>query len=377
MRESKTWVEVSSKALRHNVRQIKRLASPAACMAVVKSNAYGHGLLETARAVADDVDAFAVDSADEGMALRAAGIRKPVVVLGYTRHGRMADAMRHDLSLTVSDELSVRCAARVACARYPARLHLKMETGLYRQGANEQDLPRILNVIKRARFVVLEGLSTHYANIEDTRDDAYAKKQLTRFIRVREAVRAHGFEPRWCHTACSAAAILYPQTHFNMVRLGVALYGLWPSHVTLVSARALGRQLDLRPALTWKTIVAQVKRVPRGESVGYGLTEQMKRETMIVVLPIGYWDGYDRGFSRQSEVLIRGRRCRILGRIFMNMCVADVTELPHVRVEDGVVLLGRQKNETVTAEELAEKIDTINYEIVTRINPMIPRITIK
>ncbi len=376
MNRVKTWVEVSSQALRHNVGEIKRLTTPAAIMAVVKSNSYGHGLLEVAHAVNEDVDAFGVDSIDEGMLLRQHDYQLPVVILGYLRCDRVTEAVRHDLSFTVYDAVSVKHAACAGSRLHPARLHLKIETGLHRQGMHEDQLASILRIIRRERYVAVEGISTHYANVEDARDDSYAQKQLERFTRACTMTQSMGFEPRWRHTACSAAAILYPATHFNMIRLGIALYGLWPSQTALVHARALGRRLALRPAMTWKTIVAQVKRVSRGTPVGYGLSEKLKRDSVIAVLPVGYADGYDRGFSRQSEVLIHGKRCRIIGRVCMNMCVADVTDISRVRTEDVVVLLGRQKTDRITADELAEKIGTINYEIVNRVNPLISRIVV-
>lgn len=377
MKRAKTWVEVSRSALQHNIQQIKRLVTPSSVMAVVKSNAYGHGLLEVAHAVEKDADFFGVDSVDEGLSLRHKGVTKPILILGYTLHERVRDAVQGNLALTAYDAETIRCAARVTSRKHPARLHLKVETGLHRQGVDEKELVRLLRLMKRERFVELDGLSTHYANIEDTRDDGYAKQQLERFEHACETAQQMGCEPRWRHTACSAAAMLYPETRFNLVRLGIVMYGLWPSQTTMVSARSLGRRADLRPALAWKTHIAQVKRVKKGEPISYGLTERVKRDSLIAVLPVGYWDGYDRGFSRQAEVLVRGHRCRILGRVCMNMCVADVTDAPRARVEDEVVLLGKQGREEVTADELAEKIGTINYEIVTRINPQLPRIVVK
>ena len=190
-------------------------------------------------------------------------------------------------------------------------------------------------------------------------------------------LKSEGIDPPWKHTACSAAAILYPQTYFNLARIGIAMYGLWPSKETLAVAKREKRVISLVPALTWKTVVAQIKKVKKGAPVSYGLTERVTRDSRLAILPVGYWDGYDRrGLSQTGQALIRGHRCKIVGRICMNMCVADVTDVPGIKAEDEVVLLGRQKRAVIAAEDLASKIGTINYEVVTRINPQIPRIVV-
>ncbi len=219
-------------------------------------------------------------------------------------------------------------------------------------------------------------MSTHYANIEDTTDHSYAMSQLNRFNAMVRAFEMEGIVSKEKHTACSAAALLYPQTYFTMVRAGIALYGLWPSKETRVSVANSGKKITLHPALSWKTLIAQVKTLPKGASVSYGLTERLTRDSKIAVIPVGYWDGFDRRFASIGHALVRGRRAKVLGRICMNMCVVDVTDIPGIRVEDDVVMIGRQKKETLTAEDLATAIGTINYEIVTRINPLTPRVLV-
>lgn len=373
----KTWVEISLSRLIRNLREIKRLVAPSAVMAVVKANAYGHGLVKVARALASEADWFGVDQINEALELRRGGIKKPILIMGYTRHVRVEDAVRHDVSFVAYDRATVRAAAQAATKKHPARVHLKIETGLHRQGASVEDALVLAKAMAREPHVIVEGASTHFANIEDTRDDAYAMKQLSRFNGALASLKKIGHEPAWKHAACSAAAILYPDTRFNLSRAGIAMYGLWPSQTTLVSAQSLAHSPILEPALSWKTVVAQVKHVPRNEPVSYGLTERVKRNSVIAVLPVGYWDGYDRDLSRQGEVLVHGHRCRIIGRVCMNMCVADVTDVPRVRAEDEVVLLGQQNNEEISAEEIAEKIGTINYEILARINPLLKRIFVE
>ncbi len=353
-------------------------------MAVVKSNAYGHGLVETAQ-IADKAGAawFGVDSVDEGIRLRKNRMTKPILVLGYTRNDRLKDCVDNGLSFVVYNQETVRALRALQLPKLGKRpskktraafVHMKIETGTTRQGVAGAELRSLVRALKRTSGVVIEGATTHYANIEDTTDSKYAELQLKRFHQALALMRDEGVDPPWKHTACSAAAILFPDTHFNVARVGIAMYGLWPSKETRAVAQRTRSGLELKPVLTWKTVVAQVKSVKKGTHVSYGLTERVTRNARLAILPIGYWDGFDRGLSSTGQVLIRGHRCKVVGRVCMNMCVVDVTDVPNVRVEDEVVLLGRQKDDVITAEDIASKIGTINYEVVTRINPLISRI---
>ena len=372
----KTWVEISRSALTQNVKAFRRyLGSKVSVMAVVKSNAYGHGLVETAK-IADRAGAswFGVDNVDEGIALRRSGIKKPILVLGVTRNDRLRDCVANDLSFVI---YNLETARHLTCLRLTGRrgsvanVHIKIETGTTRQGIEGENLRRLARLLKKTQGVVIQGASTHYANIEEPTDSSYAKDQLRRFTEGIALLQAEGIDPPLLHTACSAAAILFPDTYFNLARVGISMYGLWPSEETRASA--IHSSLRLTPALTWKTVIAQVKRVSKGTPVSYGLTERTTRASKLAILPIGYWDGYDRGLSSIGHVLIRGRRCKIIGRVCMNMCVVDVTDVPRIRVEDEVVLLGRQRGEEITAQDIASKLGTIHYEVVTRINPLITR----
>jgi alanine racemase len=384
-RGKKTWVEISRSALTHNIKSFKRhVGSKTALMVVVKSNAYGHGLRETAQ-IANQAGAawFGVDNVDEGLELRRAGITKPILILGYTLNARLRDCVENSLSFVVYNLETAAALKRLhlkPVSRHPAKnskaafVHLKIETGTSRQGVAGSELKRLVRSLKKIPGVVIEGMSTHYANIEDTTDSSFSELQLKRFEEAVELLKNEGVEPPWKHTACSAAAILYPRTYFNLARLGIAMYGLWPSRETLAVAKREKRVLTLKPAMTWKTVVAQIKRTHRGTPVSYGLTEAVTRDSKLAIVPVGYWDGYDRrGMSHVGQVLIRGKRCKIIGRVCMNMCVVDVTDVPGVKPEDEVVLLGAQRRQMITAEEIAAKLDTINYEVVTRINPLLPR----
>jgi len=227
--------------------------------------------------------------------------------------------------------------------------------------------------VKGSGNLVLEGLSTHFANIEDTLNHEFARLQIERF---NAAVRcAEGIAGRipLVHTACTAAALLFPSTHFTMLRTGIGLYGLWPSRETLLSVREKGVPVDFHPVLTWKTKVVQIKWLPEGSYVGYGCSYRTTRRTLLGVLPVGYADGYDRALGNRAHVLVRGRRAPVIGRICMNLCMIDLTDVPGVRLEDEVVLLGSGEDERITAEVMGEWAGTINYEIVTRISPLLPR----
>jgi alanine racemase len=374
---AKTWIEISASTLRQNFRSVRRLVAPARVMAVVKANAYGHGLEEVAAICAEEgADWFGVDRVEEALALREAGIRASILVLGYTTPDGMKAAVKNDISLTVYTNDMVKAAERAAAGLRRANLHVKVETGLHRQGAEGKELAAMLKLVKASPRLRLEGLSTHFANIEDTSDPSFAQSQLERFAEADALVEKTGLIPTVRHTACSAAALVYPETRFNLIRLGISLYGMWSSELTELAMRATN--VRLKPALTWKTQIAQVKAVKKGDPVSYGLTERMPTDGRIAVLPIGYYDGFDRvAMSSKGEVLIGGKRCKVVGRICMNMCMVDVSQVRSAKAGDEVVLIGSQGKETIRAEELAMRAGTIQYEIVARLNPLIEKHLVK
>jgi alanine racemase len=371
-----TWVELSRAALRHNLAAIKARVVPAAVMAVVKGNAYGHGQREVAEALRDTAEWFGVNALHEAQALRDDGHTVPILILGALHPEQVQAMVCGDFRQVIYDVASLELLGAAAERNgRMARVHLKVETGTNRQGVQGEELARLATAARRHPLVELEGLYTHYANIEEAGDFGYAAHQFARFEREVRSVEAGGAVPVK-HTACSAAAILYPQTHFNLIRLGISLYGLWPSEETRRAACVAERALTLTPALSWKCRVAQVKELAEGEAVGYGCTFRTERPTRLAVLPVGYYEGFDRGLSNNGEVLIRGRRAPIAGRVCMNMSMVDVTEIPGVRAGDEAVLIGRQGEDELTAEEMAARIDTINYEVVTRIGASVPRVLV-
>lgn len=371
--EAPSWVEIRRDALTHNLEVFRHLAGPdRQVMLVVKANAYGHGMVPVARLGLDaGANWLAVFTIAEALALREAGIAAPVLVLGPTPPAAFGWAAREQVRLTVAS----RAALDEVVAARPAGLavHVKVETGTNRQGFSEDDLPS-LQALRDLAGVAVEGAYTHFADIEDTTDHSYARQQLACFQERVAALKAAGIVPQLLHTACSAATLLFPETYFDLVRVGVSAYGLWPSKETLVSARQAGRQAgQLEPVMTWKTRIAQVKSVPAGQTVGYGRTFKTTRLTRLAILPVGYANGYDRRLSNSAHVLVRGQRARLAGRVMMNMIAVDVTDVAGAAAGDEVVLFGAQGDEQITAGELADWIGTIHYEVVTRAEPGAPR----
>ena len=367
------WVELDRAAPEHNLRQLRAGAAPGviAC-AVIKSNAYGHGAAQIA-SLLPSAEWFGVNSLEEGLELRQAGVAKPILLLGHVPLADLGAAVEADLGLTVYNRETIERLSGSTLPR-PARIHVKVDTGTARQGVMPDMLEAFLQLVKRSGNIRLEGISTHYANIEDTLNHEYAELQIARFASALEVVDRTVGRPPFIHTACTAAALLFSSTHFTMLRSGIGLYGLWPSRETLLAAREKGGAVsDFRPALTWKTRLVQVKQIPEGSYVGYGCSYKTMRDTTLGVLPVGYADGYDRALGNRAHVLIRGRRAPVIGRICMNLCMVDLTDVPGTKLEDEVVLLGESGGERISAETMGEWAGTINYEIVARISPLLPR----
>lgn len=346
-------------------------------MPVVKSDAYGHGLSLVVRALLDDgVRWFGVNSLEEGLAVREVASAARILVLGYVPPQRFARAIGADLDLTITNPEEIPTLDETALGSgRRARVHIKVETGTHRRGVPPEDFGALAEAARRATALDWVGISTHFANIEDTINHAYAEEQLERFREADHALAGLGMRFVIRHTACTAATLLFPETHFDLVRVGIGLYGLWPSRETLLSFRLREKHpVTLRPCMTWKTRIVQLKPVRAGSFVGYGRTYRTTVDSRIAVLPVGYYEGYDRKLSNAAHVLIRDRRAPVRGRVCMNMSLVDVTHIPDVAVGDEVVLLGRQAEETLSADDLAAWAGTINYEIVSRIHPSIPRI---
>lgn len=379
--EHLTWVEVSKSAILNNIEVARQSVTPKAkIMAVIKANAYGHGLCEVAEIAesSPDIFYFGVNSIHEALKLRNAKIKKPILVLGYVPLSALKDAVIHDISLvTYNIETINKLQEMAAKYKKDAKIHIKVETGLHRQGVNPEKLEEFCKLVKSKKNIIVEGMSTHYANIEDTTEHSYAKEQIENFNAAYETLKRCGIDIKYRHTACTAATMLFPEIHFEMIRFGIGLYGMWPSKETKISAYERKRgEFNLKPALTWKTRIAQVKQVEANSFIGYGCSDFVTQKSKIAILPVGYYDGYDRKLSNVGYVLVHGKRAPLRGRICMNMCIIDVTNIENVMPEDEVILLGADGEDAVSAETIAAKIGTINYEVVTRINEGIPRIVV-
>ncbi len=358
-------IEVDRSALVHNMEILRRIVAPASrTMAVVKANAYGHGLLHAAEAfLAGGADMLGVHSVPELHQLRTGGISAPVLVLGPATAQEVLVTTGPNTAYTVGSLDMLRDLARLTV---PVAVHLKVETGVNRQGITERELDEALAIIRGGDNLDLAGLSSHFADIEDTTDHSFADKQMERFEAYRRRLSEAGYPDLDHHMSCSAAALLWDRTHRSVARVGISAYGIWPSRETLVSVRQRGRpELDLQPALTWKVRIAQIREVPAGETVGYGRTWKAMTDSRIAVLPVGYADGWPRALSGRCHVLIDGKRAPLVGRICMNLCMADVTHISGARAGGDAVLLGRQGDETITAEMLAGYLGTIPYEVLT------------
>ncbi|MBI4157317.1 alanine racemase [Candidatus Woesebacteria bacterium] len=372
----RTWIEISKKDLLSNLLVLKRRVGRAKVASVVKANAYGHGLREVASILKGKTDLFAVDSYDEAKSVKEVAVNNPILILGYVPRFLLKEVIDEGFSFVVYN-LEILKKIDALSLNKKAKIHLKIETGLNRQGIGEEDLLKILLFIKKKKekFEV-KGISTHFANIEDTLDPSFAKFQLTNFKKALKMVRSYGFNPKYVHTAASAGAILYPETHLNMVRVGISLYGIWPSRETKIIAKSKKTKIVLKPVLSWKSVIAQTKNLAKGDSVGYGRAWIASRKSKIAVVPVGYADGLDRKLSNTGRVIIRGKSAPIIGRVAMNMIMIDVTEIPKVSLEDEVIIVGTQGKQEILVEEIAEKIGTINYEVLSRINPNLPRIIV-
>lgn len=360
-------VIISKSALLHNLRAFRRAIGDVWVMAVVKSNAYGHGMIPMAQAVEGLTDWFGVVSGSEALVLRKAGIKKPILVLSFYDSNQIVELVKHKISLAVYDLKQAQAISAAAKKfKITANIHLKVDTGTSRLGIFSPAVVSFVEKLLHLPNIKIEGVFSHFAASEENLDFTF--KQDVWFSSVIEELEWRGGDPIQ-HIACTAASVVAPKSRHCMVRLGIGLYGLWPS----IQAQKRAN-FALKPALGWQTGVIQVKDLLKGANVGYGLSYKTKRPTKLAILPVGYFDGYDRKLSNQGEVLIGGKRCKVLGRVCMNLIMVDVTDVTNVKIGDTAVLIGRQGREEITADELAKKIGTINYEVVTRINPLIPRI---
>lgn len=370
--ERPTWVEIDLSAIGNNTRRLKSLVGPRVrLLATLKADAYGHGALKVARTVLHNgASMLGVATVSEAAPLRNAGISAPILVFGYVPLWQMREAVRLNLTVTLYALESARALSRAALALGQImKIYVKIDTGMGRLGVRAEQIGEILTLLQEIVAlpgIELEGIYTHFA-MADTQDLTHARMQLARFQDVLRVVEAQHLRPPLVHAANSAATLRLPEAHFDMVRPGIALYGMDPSTEVRLPE-------GFRPALSFKTQVAQVKVIPAGECISYSCTYTTDRPTRVAVLPVGYADGFRRAPANWGTVLIHGQEAPLLGRICMDQCMVDVSHIPQVRMGDEVVLIGRQGTATLSAEQVAQRLGTINYEVVAEILARVPRV---
>jgi alanine racemase len=367
-----TWVEIDLEAVAANVRRVQELVGPnVEICAVLKADGYGHGAVSIARtAINNGVRVLAVACVAEAVTLRRAAIDAPILVLGYTPAWQARDTLRHDITATVYDLDVARALSQAAAdLNRPARVHVKVDTGMGRLGLLPQEVLPFVQQLVTIPGLEVQGLFTHFS-VADSLDPehlAHTQRQLAEFQAVLAQLTEAGLKPPLVHAANSAAMLAHPSSRFDMVRLGIALYGLAPSaDVPLPDGFC--------PVLSWKTQVAQVKSLPPGATVSYGNAYRTNRQTTVAVIPVGYADGFRRAPRHWSHVLVRGRPAPIIGRVTMDQTMLDVTDIPGVRQGDEVVLIGRQGEAEITVEQVAQRLETINYEVVAEILARVSRV---
>ncbi len=365
------WAEVDLDALAHNIREVKRLtAGNVLVSAVIKADGYGHGAKRIAQTLLDNgADRLAIAVLDEGIELRQAGFEVPVLVLGYTDPERAAEVLNYGLEQAVySWELAEALSKEAVRQSKTVKVHIKVDTGMGRIGLQPNgETVQLIKQIAALPNLVVEGLFTHFA-VADAVDKEYTQGQYARFRWVVDALEAEGLHINIKHCGNSATIIDLPDMHMDMVRAGIMLYGLRPSDEVML------HKLELKQVMALKVRISHVKEIEAGQSVSYGRRFIAARKSTIASLPIGYADGYTRMLSGKAEALVKGKRVPVVGRICMDQCMIDVTGIEDVKVGDEVVLFGEQQGEWIYIDELAEKLGTINYEIVCMISKRVPRV---
>ncbi len=365
---------ISLDAIRDNIKKGRELLGPETrLMAVVKADAYGHGAVPVAWAIDDLVDAYAVAIPEEGAELRQAGITKPVLVLGYTAPELAASAIRQDIMLSVFQSETAEAYGKLARELgTTAKVHIKLDTGMSRIGylCNEQSLADIERIAKLPD-IKIEGMFTHFAKADEA-DKSFAKEQYKKYMEFAEQLWQRGIRIPVRHVCNSAGMIDLPESDLDMVRFGITMYGMYPTD------DVTKERLPVTPAMELKTHISFVKTLPAGVGIGYSGTFVTCRETKVATLPIGYGDGYPRGLSNRGRVLIHGKSAPILGRICMDQCMVDVTDIPEAVQGDTVTLMGRDGEEFISAEEIGATVgNSFHYEVVCDVGKRVPRVYYK
>jgi len=364
-----TRAVISLAAVRHNTRVIrKRIGKASGVMAIVKADAYGHGMIPVARASLEaGAKWLGVATVDEALAIRKQGIDSPLLILGPTFQADADTLVRNNISVAVGSLKIARALGKAAGKRRTkAKVHIKVDTGMGRFGFWWKELIRLLPEISRIQGITLEGCFTHFA-VSDAANPGYTRKQHDRFRKLIEAAAMGGIRFPLIHCANSGAILQHPGTFYDMVRAGVVLYGMLPDKETKLT-------LPLKPVMTLTTNIIEIRTHPSGRYLSYGCTFRTRRKSRIAILPIGYADGISRKMSNRGEVIIRGCRVPIVGRVCMDQILVDVTDIPGARVGDPVLFWGKQGKNVLKAEEVAEWMETISYDVTCGVSRRVPRV---
>ncbi len=387
MKYHNSWIEISKRNLIHNVKLHRRLlAKNVKLISVVKSNAYGHGIFLVSQVLDQmkEVDMLATVNLEEAILLRKKGIKKPILVLSYYGIGESQEeftkqikfAIRHDISLMTYDLKKIKLFNKIALSlKKKLKIHIKVETGMARIGVPCSEALTFIKEVKKIIGIDLVGLASHFATTEES-NQYFARFQIKNFKELILKLEKNNIFIPIKHIAASAAITLSSKNHFDAVRLGVSMYGLWPSIENKKFVHKKYPNFQLKPVLSWKTKIFQIKILAPDTPVGYGCSYRTTTTVKMALIPVGYFEGLDRGFSNQGLVLIANKLCPIIGRVCMNITMIDVSKLKKVQVGDEVTLIGGS-NKLIKADNLALKIDTINYELVSRLNSEIYRKLIK
>lgn len=369
-----SYIEVSKENLIHNIKQFKGLLKNGTkIVSVIKANAYGHGDCEVARIIAPYTDYFQVDSIEELEKVRSV-TKKPIFVFGYLNEDGIKKAIKLNAIVSAFDLIHLLKINYISgILKKKMKVHVAIDSYLGREGIMPSQIEGFIVEIKKLKNIELDGIYSHFANIEDTMNFTHAQRQIDMYHEYVEIFKKNGFRNLKTHISATSGILVYEKGNslHSLVRLGIGLYGMWPSeHLKYLNKK----KITLKPALKWVTHIAQIKILPANHPIGYGLTYITKKTTKIAVIPQGYFDGLPRSLSNNGEVLIRGKKAKILGRVAMNMTVVDVSNIKDVLPEDEVVILGKQGKAEITAEQIAKESGTINYEVTTRISALLPRI---
>lgn len=372
----RTWCEIDLDAIKHNFYEVKRnVKKDAKIMSVVKADAYGHGVKYVAKQLEEiGTDWFAVSNLEEAIQLRKYDIKKPILILGYTPDDMMVKVHEYDLSQTIlSYEYGRKVISECKKRGIKVKSHFKIDTGMNRIGftcRNEKEYDNSIKQIKelfKSEEMISEGIFTHFSSADDLSDSNYTKMQFDNFIKVINGLESIGIKFKLKHCCNSAGIINYPNMHLDMVRAGIILYGLKPSE-------SIARNVDIIPAMSLKTVISQIKMLPKGSSVSYCRKYISDKDIKVATVPIGYADGYSTKFSNKSSMLINGKRVNVIGRVCMDQLMLDVSGINDICEGEIVTVFGRDRNHYIFVDELAKYIDSINYEIVCLIGKRVPRL---